>query len=522
MSGTSPLETPRRPLLRLVGWLADLRLAIILLLLIAVASGVGTAIPQQEDGAFYHQRYDDTPWLGWLKADGLLRFQLDHVYSSGWFLALLALLGLALLLCSWRRQWPALRASLRWIDYTTPRQLSKLHLAETIPTVQQDALAVLATHLRRLGWSVLEQRGRLAARKGLVGKVGPLLVHAGMVVLMVGAAWGALAGQRLERFLAPGHELELLDRQGRPQVTLALDRFVIARDPAGRPEQFTSSLRLIPPALSTPPAAAPPTPPSTGQSSSAPSSSAQSAAPSTSARTFAPPSSAVQTAPTELSAPTVGDTPLARQVEISVNHPLRYQGMTLYQADWTLAALQIQLGRSPVLELPLQRFPQLGEQVWGLLLPTRPDGSQPVLLTLTSEQGPVEVFAADGSSLGTLRPDGDSLEVRGLPIRVAGIVPASGLLFKRDPGVPLVYGGFAIALLGGGLSLVATRQLWVVEERRGDGLTLHAGGLCNRQLTGFARELPALLALIRPSAEPDADPEVEGVPVPPPVSPQQG
>ena len=561
MSGTSPLETPRRPLFRLVGWLADLRLAIILLLLIAVASGVGTAIPQQEDGAFYHQRYDATPWLGWLKADGLLRFQLDHVYSSGWFLALLALLGLALLLCSWRRQWPALQASLRWIDYTTPRQLSKLHLAETIPTVRQDALEALATHLRRLGWSVREQRGRLAARKGLVGTVGPLLVHAGMVVLMVGAAWGALAGQRLERFLAPGHELELLDRQGRPQVTLALDRFVIARDPAGRPEQFTSSLRLIPPALSTPPAAAPPTPPSTGQSSSAPSSSAQSAAPSTSARTFAPPSSAVQTAPTELSAPadasvspgfpdpgavpspavsatipaasgassaaaaagpTGGDTPLARQVEISVNHPLRYQGMTLYQADWTLAALQIQLGRSPVLELPLQRFPQLGEQVWGLLLPTRPDGSQPVLLTLTSEQGPVEVFAADGSSLGTLRPDGDSLEVRGLPIRVAGIVPASGLLFKRDPGVPLVYGGFAIALLGGGLSLVATRQLWVVEERRGDGLTLHAGGLCNRQLTGFARELPVLLAVIRPSAEPDADPEVEGVPVPPPVSPQQG
>ena len=32
---------------------------------------------------------------------------------------------------------------------------------------------------------------------------------------------------------------------------------------------------------------------------------------------------------------------------------------------------------------------------------------------------------------------------------MAGVVPASGLLLKRDPGVPLVYGGFAIALLGG-------------------------------------------------------------------------
>ena len=182
-----------------------------------------------------------------------------------------------------------------------------------------------------------------------------------------------------------------------------------------------------------------------------------------------------------------------RPVEISVNHPLRFKGITLYQADWTLASIQIQLGRSPVLELPLQRFPQLGEQVWGLLLPTRPDGSQPVLLTLSSEEGPVEVFAADGTSLGLLRPGGEALDVLGLPVRVAGVVPASGVLFKRDPGVPLVYSGFTILLIGGALSLVATRQLWVVEERRDDGRWLHAAGLCNRNLTAFARELPVLL-----------------------------
>jgi cytochrome c biogenesis protein len=448
MTTLTPAAGSWRRLLRLVAWIADLRLAIGLLLLIAVASGIGTAIPQKEAAEFYHQRYDSAPWLGWLKADGLLRFQLDHVYSSGWFLALLALLGLALILCSWRRQWPALQASLRWIDYTTPRQLSKLALANTIAAPRADALPQLEARLRQQGWTVRAQEGRLAARKGLVGRVGPLLVHTGLVVLMVGAAWGSLAGQRLEQFLAPGRELELLDRQGHPQVTLALDGFEISRDPAGRPEQFTSRMRLIPPSPDPVPSPAP-----------------------------------------EQAA---GD-PDQRQVEISVNHPLRYRGMTLYQADWTLAAIQIQLGRSPVLELPLQRFPQLGEQVWGLLLPTRPDGSQPVLLTLTSEEGPVEVFGADGTSLALLRPGGEAMEVQGLPIRVAGVLPASGILLKRDPGVPLVYSGFAIALLGGALSVVATRQLWVVEEPRPEGLRLHAAGLCNRNLTAFARELPALL-----------------------------
>ncbi|MDA0216160.1 MAG: cytochrome c biogenesis protein ResB [Cyanobacteria bacterium] len=424
---------------RLVALISDLRLAIVLLLVIAIASGVGTAIPQRETAEFYHRLYDPQPWLGLLPGEGVLALQLDHIYSSGWFLGLLAWLALALLLCSWRRQWPALRASLRWIDYRKPRQLSKLSLAESLATDQPAAsLEKLGQLLEGKGWQIRRQGDRLAARKGLLGKVGPLLVHAGMVVLMLGAAWGAVAGQRAEQYLAPGRSLELMDSRGSSKLTLALDNFSIQRDPAGRPEQFTSQLRIL-----------------EGDGSGG---------------------------------------SLLKQAEISVNHPLRFQGVTLYQADWALAAISLQLGRSPLLQLPLQSFPQLGEQVWGLVLPTRPDGSEPVLLSLGSEQGPVEVYGADGSPLGQISPGGEALEVKGLPIRVASVLPASGILLKRDPGVPLVYAGFAIALAGGGLSLVATRQLWAIaEEGPGPG-QLHVAGLCNRNLTGFAAELPQLLS----------------------------
>ena len=428
-----------KALLRLVGWISDLRVAIVLLLVIASTSGVGTAIPQREPAELYHRLYDPQPWLGLLNADGVLALQLDHVYSSGWFLGLLAWLALALLLCSWRRQWPALQAALRWIDYSTPRQLSKLSVAETLSTnTPKASLDQLAGLLQSQGWQIQRHDDRLAARKGLLGRVGPLLVHAGMVVLMLGAAWGALGGQRAEQYLAPGRSLELMDSRGSSKLTLALDNFSIQRDPAGRPEQFTSQLRIL-----------------EGDGSGG---------------------------------------SLLKQAEISVNHPLRFQGVTLYQADWALAAISLQLGRSPLLQLPLQSFPQLGEQVWGLVLPTRPDGSEPVLLSLGSEQGPVEVYGADGSPLGQISPGGEALEVKGLPIRVASVLPASGILLKRDPGVPLVYAGFAIALAGGGLSLVATRQLWAIaEEGPGPG-QLHVAGLCNRNLTGFAAELPQLLS----------------------------
>jgi cytochrome c biogenesis protein len=439
---STTLSLASRSIGRLAAWISDLRLAITLLLVIAIASGIGTAIPQQEAEGLYHQLYDQTPWLGLLRGEAVLNLQLDHVYSSGWFLGLLAWLALSLLLCSWRRQWPALRAALRWIDYRSPRQLSKLSLAETVRCNDAEAsLDGLEQRLRQQGWQIIRQEQRLAARKGVAGRVGPLLVHAGMVVLMLGAAWGALGGRRAEQFLAPGRTLELMDSRGHSELTLALDDFAVERDPAGRPEQFRSSLRILD---------------GSGDGSE--------------------------------DAGQAGST-LLRQAEISVNHPLRFRGVTFYQADWGLAAISVQLGRSPVLQLPLQSFPQLGEQVWGLVLPTRPDGTQPVLLSLTSEQGPVDVYGADGNLLGSLAVGGPAQELNELPIRVDSVLAASGILLKRDPGVPLVYAGFAIALVGGGLSLLATRQLWAIAEPG----RLHLAGLCNRNLTALARELPQLL-----------------------------
>jgi cytochrome c biogenesis protein len=431
------------PLNRLAALISDLRLAIALLVVIALASAIGTLVPQKETEEFYHRLYDPKPWLGLLDAGRVLALQLDHVYSSSWFLALLAWLALALLLCSWRRQWPALRAALRWIDYRSPRQLSKLSLAETISVADsQHSLDKLEQLLLGRGWQLKRHSDRLAARQGLVGRAGPLLVHAGLVVLMLGASWGALGGQRLEQFLAPGRTLELVDSRGHGELTLALDAFSVQRDPAGRPEQFSSVLRILQPADAS-----------------------------------------------EGSQPAT----LLKEAEISVNHPLRFQGVTFYQADWGLAALTLQLGRSPLLQLPLEAFPQIGDQVWGLLLPTRPDGSRPVLLLVSSEQGPVDIYGSNGDRLGQLSLGGAPVDVDGLPVRLAGILPASGILLKRDPGVPLVYSGFAVALLGGGLSLVATRQLWAIVEPG----KLHLAGLSNRSLTGLAEELPELIREIR-------------------------
>ncbi len=421
---------------KIIKWISDLRVAIVLLLIIAIASGIGTAIPQGESTATYLERYADHPWIGLINGKTLIRLQLDHIYSSSWFLILLTWLGLALLICSWRRQWPTLQASLKWIDYQEPRQLSKLALAETIQTKDpQSSLNKLAIYLKEVGWNIKEKPGRFAARKGVIGRAGPLLVHIGMIILMLGAVWGTFGGQKVESFLAPGRSFELVNREGENQLTLSLIDFEIERDPAGRTEQFRSKLKIK----------------------------------------------------------DKGDSQ-EKLREISVNHPLRYKGMTIYQADWSLAAITLQIGQSPKLQLPLNSFPELGEQVWGLVLPTNPDGTDPIVLSLTNESGPIQLFDPEGDILSTLLPGGEASEIKGRSLRVIDVLPASGLLLKRDPGVPLVYTGFLITLLGAGLSILATRQLWAICDS--NQTAIHVGGLCNRDLPGLANEIPKILILV--------------------------
>ena len=421
---------------RIIAWTSSLKVAIFLLFVIAIACAIGTAIPQAEPLQTYIEVYGKNPWIGFINGEIIIALQLNQVYSSNWFLGLLGWLALSLIACSWRRQWPILKAALRWIDYKKPEQLSKLAIAETITTKNStNGMNQLEKHLRNKGWKVKKNAGRLAARKGVVGRVGPPLIHLGLVLLIFGAAWGSLQGLKVEKFLAPGKSFELLNKEGTNQLTMTLNDFKIERDPSGQPEQFRSRIEFIEPGNRH-----------------------------------------------------------GEVLETSVNHPLRLKGMTIYQADWSLISITLQIGQSPKLKLPLQNFPQLGEQVWGLILPTNPNGDNPVLMTVSNETGPVQVFNEKGELLAGIRPGAEATEIKGIPISVVEVQPASGLLLKRDPGVPVVYTGFAITLIGGALSVFATRQLWIISDP--DNNSLHLGGLSNRDLSGLADEMPSFIAII--------------------------
>ena len=416
---------------KILNWLSSLKIAIFLFLLIAIFCAVGTIIPQQESDQFYYSNFNENPLLGIINGNILLILGLNHIYSSLWFLLLLIWLGIALAVCSFRRQIPILKSALNWIDYKSPGQIAKLSISQTIQTKNpSESLKKIAINLKKQGWSIKERDGRIAARQGVIGRLGPILIHLGMILLMIGATYGSLNGITIEKFLAPGRSIDLLDKNNNKGLTIELQKFQIDRDPQGRTEQYRSLVNIIEP---------------NGNK---------------------------------------------KVKEISVNYPLRYKGLTLYQADWSLAAITIQINNSPKLQIPIEPIPELGEQVWGTVLPTKKDGTDPILLTVNNELGPVMIYNNDGSRLISLSTNNQA-KVKEALIKIINIIPSSGLLLKRDPGVPLVYTSFAIILIGGSLSLISTKKLWVLHEEK--NRLIYLGGLSNRNLSGLSKEFPKLI-----------------------------
>ena len=419
---------------QVLNWLSSLKIAILLLLLIAISCAAGTLIPQQESNQFYYDNFNKNPFLGIINANILLLFEFDHVYTSFWFLFLLIWLGLALSVCSFRRQLPILKSALNWIDYKSPRQIAKLSVAQTIVTNNcSKSLEKIKLNLKKQGWNVKETDGRIAARQGVIGRLGPILIHLGMILLMIGATYGSLNGKTIEKFLAPGRSIDLLNNNEEKGLTIELQKFQIERDPQGRAEQYKSIVNVIEP---------------NGNSQSK---------------------------------------------EISVNYPLRYKGLTLYQADWSLAAITIQIDNSPKLQIPIEPISELGEQVWGTIIPTNKDGKNQILLTVDSELGPVNIYDNDGTLLTKLSINKEE-KVKGALIKIINIIPSSGLLLKHDPGVPLVYLSFAIILIGGSLSIISTKKIWVLHEN--EKSMIYIGGLSNRNLSGLSKELPNLISFL--------------------------
>ena len=177
--------------------LTSMRTALVLLLLLALASIPGSVIPQEDvDSLAVSTWRDNHPRLApiWDRLD------LFSVYSSPWFSAIYILLMISLVGCIIPRlfvYWRALRAQ----PPRAPRHLSRLpehtsYVTDEVPDVVL-ARAVGEMRSRRYRVATLgEADDAMAAERGHLREAGNLLFHLAVIVVLVGVATGSLFGYK--------------------------------------------------------------------------------------------------------------------------------------------------------------------------------------------------------------------------------------------------------------------------------------------------------------------------------------
>ncbi|MDZ8224315.1 cytochrome c biogenesis protein [Nostoc sp. ChiVER01] len=419
--------------------LTNLRLAIALLLLIAIFSSTGTVIEQGQSPAFYQANYPEHPALfGFLTWKVIQVVGLDHVYRTWWFLALLILFGTSLTACSFTRQLPALKAAQRWKYYDEPRQFQKLALSAELDTGSLDSLSQILQKRRYKTFPDQEKENLLYARKGIVGRIGPIIVHIGIVAILIGGIWGAMTGFLAQEMVASGDTFQVTNIVDAGPLaapipkdwSVRVNRFWIDYTPSGGIDQFYSDMSVL--------------------------------------------------------------NKQGEEIDhkkIFVNEPLRYHGITFYQTDWGIAGVRVQFNNSPVFQLPMALLNTNGQgRIWGTWVPTKPDLSEGVSLLAKDLQGMVLIYDPAGKLVDTVRA-GMSTQVNGVKLKILDIIGSTGLQIKADPGIPIVYSGFGLLMLGVVMSYFSHSQIWALQK----GDRLYVGGKTNRAQVAFEQEVLEIL-----------------------------
>ncbi|KAH8497690.1 hypothetical protein H0E87_016823 [Populus deltoides] len=195
---------------------------------------------------------------------------------------------------------------------------------------------------------------------------------------------------------------------------------------------------------------------------------------------------------------------------ISVNDPLRYGGITMYQTDWSISALQVRKDDEGPFNLAMAPLKISGDnKLYGTFLPVGDVNSPNVkgISMLARDLQSIVLYDQEGKFVGVRRPNSKlPIDIDGMKIIIEDAIGSSGLELKTDPGVPVVYAGFGALMLTTCLSYLSHSQLiasfcvhfvsysgkskiWALQ----DGTAVIVGGKTNRAKAEFQYEIDFLL-----------------------------
>jgi cytochrome c biogenesis protein len=229
---------------------SSVRLTIALLIIIALAAIIGTVIPQQDMASEAIQKLP--PALA-----GLLKIlQLYDLYHSTWFLLLMALLTVNLVVCSMNRLPSSLRLYRRTPDPARPSLYEDLS-PDRVLVAEGGAEGETEKMERVLGKSFgtaehkkTEQAVYLWAQRGAWSYFGVYVIHAGVLVIILGAVIGSFLGFDGNVNIPEGGSADRIELRGGKGVmdlgfSVICDKFSVEFYDGGMPKLYKSDLSFM-------------------------------------------------------------------------------------------------------------------------------------------------------------------------------------------------------------------------------------------------------------------------------------
>ncbi|XP_027162714.1 cytochrome c biogenesis protein CCS1, chloroplastic isoform X2 [Coffea eugenioides] len=368
---------------RVLAILSNLPLALAEMAAVAALMALGTVIDQGETPDFYFRKYpEDNPVLGFFTWRWVLTLGFDHMFTSPIFFGTLVLLGASLMACTYTTQIPLVRVARRWSFLYSAEVIRKQEYTDTLPQASIKDLGVI---LMGAGYEVFLKGPSLYAFKGLAGRFAPIGVHLALLLIMAGGTLSSAGSFRGSVTVPQGLNFVVGDVLG-PSGFLSMpseafntevhvNRFYMDYYDSGEVRQFHTDLSLL-----------------------------------------------------DLNGKEV------MRKTISVNDPLRYGGITIYQTDWSLSAVQILKDNEGPFNLAMAPLQINGDKkLYGTFLPIGDVNSPDVkgISMLARDLQSIVLYDQQGKFVGVRRPNSKlPIDIDGIKIVIVDAIGSTGLDIK--------------------------------------------------------------------------------------------
>jgi cytochrome c biogenesis protein len=427
---------------------ASVKLTIVLMALIGSTVLLGAWCPQESavGAEKVFEQFGDQ----WGRR--MIEWGIADIFHSPVFLGLIGLLTVNMIVASCQRVFPKVRTLYHPMPFVSSSAIEKMSARAScsMKASARDVIEQLQRKLKKRGYNVRVKGDQLTAEKGKIGRLAATITHIGLLTLLAGVtitSWTGFSGFQP----VPLAGSMTFDRSEHSKLWLgSLPKWTVHVDATrredyenGNPRQWYSTLTVFD---------------ASGK--------------------------------------------MAKTQEISVNNPLSYDNVDIYQSSWGMDHVLVSFN-DHVVKADLRQMGKTNAAFMPL------DGTTILILSVRDQVQPMKIFAKipewqEPRILALVKP-GETVKLGEVRFKYEKCVPVTGLQYKSDPGLPITYMAFAFITTGVLLAAIPHRQIWAqaAQAEDGKGAQLALGGMSRKAKRAFENEMRKIIgefALETPAA----------------------